>query len=466
MAREETGPVHWPSFGVACAAIAAIMLGLIFRGGLGAGLAALIGSAMCAIAAVAVMTSRPGAARQFVRANGVSIIALALLVLYVVATAGLLGAALPPHPLWGNADTYAASAAPFRAVEGLAALCAPLAAFAIGSVSVQTRDDRDRIAKLILGGALAFSVYALFTHASTGGVGGRLSVHFGSANSAATAFAIVSLISAAGAIRAVRRSRTHHRSVMRILAVAYEAPLAVSAFVLSLACLLLTASRGGQLAAAIGLSVLLAVHLLPKRSTNNSERRGAGLSVRTAVSGLALVLAGLMFVGGDYALRRFDQTAEDVIVREVLITEHAEAFVERKLIGHGLNAFTEVNAMIGTPENWLALSNVGSTHNIFVQALEELGLVGALLLAMVFAPALIRLAILAFSRRSGFEWAAGALAAALACLLHGLVDFGLQNPAIAALLAFCVGAFGIGVEPPSKRSTPRRRSARGPTVTT
>jgi hypothetical protein len=58
------------------------------------------------------------------------------------------------------------------------------------------------------------------------------------------------------------------------------------------------------------------------------------------------------------------------------------------------------------------------------------------MLAPLMARALRRLA----RGEGGVEWAAAALAMSALLLLHGLVDFALQVPAIAAFYAFMLGA--------------------------
>jgi hypothetical protein len=80
-----------------------------------------------------------------------------------------------------------------------------------------------------------------------------------------------------------------------------------------------------------------------------------------------------------------------------------------------------------------------------VQLLEETGILGAGLFVLMLAPPLFSAFGAALLGRSGSHWAAAAFAAFALALLHGVVDFGLQVPAIAAFLSFCLGAFSLRV---------------------
>ncbi len=95
--------------------------------------------------------------------------------------------------------------------------------------------------------------------------------------------------------------------------------------------------------------------------------------------------------------------------------------------------------MFATPQNWNAIGNIGSAHNIYVQALEETGVVGFALLGALVAFLLARgFRHVQDGRKRGQTWSAAVLASAVILLGHGWVDFGLQTPAIGALLAFCL----------------------------
>ncbi|MGH9888413.1 MAG: O-antigen ligase family protein, partial [bacterium] len=77
----------------------------------------------------------------------------------------------------------------------------------------------------------------------------------------------------------------------------------------------------------------------------------------------------------------------------------------------------------------------GEVHNEYLQALLDLGLIGAFLVTFLLGT-LLRQAV-----RAGREGAleAGVLGALLACCIHNLVDFNWQIPANAATFAALCG---------------------------
>jgi O-antigen ligase len=210
-----------------------------------------------------------------------------------------------------------------------------------------------------------------------------------------------------------------------------RAPLACAAFVACATALLLTASRAGAFSAAIAIIAFALLALIGMRS-----RGGVA-----ALAATLLVAAGLVSVGGQFALDRLDTLAGDRLHRDVMVETHWRAFQDRPVIGHGLNTFHELNQLYARPEDYHVLNTIGSAHNIYLQALEETGYVGFALFVLMLGPILARLLFAAIEGGSGSEWAAGAFAAALGALTHGFVDFGLQTPAIAALLMFALGAY-------------------------
>jgi len=218
------------------------------------------------------------------------------------------------------------------------------------------------------------------------------------------------------------------------------APLSLAAFMFCIACVIMTASRGGILAGLAGLIALASLLALSLRRANDGETAKAW---RPALA-LGGVAAALVLFGGQFLFERFEKIGESSNQdRRTVIETHWDAFLERPVWGHGLNTFHAINEAGATPENWRATRVVGAAHNIFVQALEEGGLIGGGLLFGAYGALILHAFWRALNASSGREWAAAAFAASLLALLHGLVDFGLNVPAISALLCFMLGAFTV-----------------------
>lgn len=378
---------------------------------------ALLSAVLCALLLVRLCAVEATILRAVLAAHSVSIAAALTFIALTAASAlpiwGPLG-----HPLWaefGFGASAALSISPFRTWEGLVALLAPMAAFSLGALSIRVKEDRDRLGRLTLGLALAFAFLALTIHLQTDTFNRRLLVQFNSPNSGATVFGVLAVLCAAALHSAELSAR---RSWIAALS---QAPMATAALILCSVCLLLTASRAGIVCTLAALILLAAL-----------MRNGRPMVV------LALV-ALVAILGGNFVLDRLQQLDGDG--RRTMTAVHWGAFLDRPVTGHGLNTFHELNALYATPDTWPALRGIGSAHNIYVQILEESGVLGALLLVMMVAPPLLKALRRAVRKRSGAVWGAAALSAFALALAHGAVDFALQTPAIAALLAFYLGAF-------------------------
>ncbi|MBL8551577.1 MAG: O-antigen ligase family protein [Hyphomonadaceae bacterium] len=401
-------------------ALGAIMVGLAAGGANTSELAALLSCALLALTLLAVLAAPRRTIAQWLRAHALSTAAAAAFVLWTTATA--IKGAGPADPLWralGIADG-AVSISPYRTLEGLVSFLSALSAFALASLAVRDREDRRSLGRLVVLCGLGVALYALVVHAAGAQ---RLMVNFGSANVAATLFGMSAIFAAAAAFRAARGRKG--------LAALAAPPLAAATLLLSLACLMLTASRAGILLTLIALIAFAILLLVGGRMRDRTQ-------TPAMLPWLAAFAALLFLAGGHFALARLEHLDSSAASRAVLIETHWRAFLERPLFGHGLNTFHELNAHAATPENLPALAGMGAAHNIFVQALEETGLFGALLFALMLTPPLSR--ALARAVR-GSVWAAAMCAAALLAFAHGLVDFSLQAPALAAYFSFCLGAF-------------------------
>jgi O-antigen ligase len=225
----------------------------------------------------------------------------------------------------------------------------------------------------------------------------------------------------------------------RWLSFIYAAPITTAALAFVIACLFLTGSRAG-LASLAGAFLLFFALIRPRAAPRWGP--DAAIWMIAAISGV------LLLVAGDFLLGRLMSVDIDADARRLMIESHWKAFLDRPLFGHGLNTFHEINLHYTDMETWRALNPIGAAHNVFVQTLEENGVFGAALFALMLAPPLWRAFQIVRMGAPGAEWAAAALAAFVFAFTHGLVDFGMQVPATAATLAYALGAFAGAAEKP------------------
>ncbi|QGZ93379.1 O-antigen ligase family protein [Terricaulis silvestris] len=405
-------------------------------------------SLMAAVLLVALMIGVAGAPRRdlasVLSANRLSILALLVFLAWAMAmTAPGLPLGLQSSPHWAPVANAPLSLSPFRTLEGAVALLGPAAAFLLGALVAPDPNARDWVGRWVVALTILYALIALYGFFSNDGhSGGRLDVGISSANAAATLFGVLTLVGAGLIVRGAR-GRLGQADQRHGLPASWSwaeflvrTPLSLAAVLLATTCLLLTASRGGLIATGVAF-ILFVIAFASQRLKQTYARSSALVAPLLAL----VILFVVLFVrGGERTVERFALASEDFEGREMLAKAHWQAFLERPLIGHGLNTYHEINALAATPENWSSLRIAGSAHNIYVQVLEETGLIGFALFALMLATPLSR----AFTRiaggGSGLEWAAIALATSALVLLHGLVDFGLQVPALAALFAFLVGA--------------------------
>ncbi len=422
----------------ALAASLLLVCGLLLEGANTAASAALFSASMAGALVIAALFSPRSALARVWRTHWLSILAIVIFITLAIATtapASLFG--LSPHPTWRDAPDAPLSLAPYRSLEGLVALLSACAAFLLGALLAQEREARSWSARWLIGaGALyALAGFALFY---AGRSGPRLDVGVSSANVAAIVFAAFALIAVASIARAWRGADGDAPAHPSHGALAiFNAPLSLGVLLIMFAALLLTASRGGLVCALLGLIVL--VILLASRGLKASSWRAGALAAPLLL--IAAALVALFVRGGDDVMARFALAEDDWLQRQLLIDAHWPLVLERPWLGHGLNTYHELNIQALTQDNWRALEGVGSAHNIYVQTLEETGIVGLCLLsAALGAPILMALARV-IGAKPGAEWAGAAFAISLILLAHGLVDFALQTPAVAALYAYLLGAW-------------------------
>lgn len=427
--------------------LAIIFTALVLEGANNAAAASLLTMTLCLALAIAIFTTRRGELSRVLATNAGSIAAaLVFIVAAFVSVAPSLACAFTPDPNWAlvAADPAPLSISPYRTLEGVVAFLAPCAAFLLGALTAPERRARDWVGRWMVVLALLYGflgLYLFFAIGAAGGANARLDVGVSSANAAAALFGVFMLVAAALIVRGARGrlgdgGGPDLPSPWLWAAPLVRAPLSVATMLVLFACLLLTASRGGLIATGVAFVVFAAA--LWAQSFKHSSVRGGVIAAPVLL--LVATLAILFARGGDDVLQRFALATEDMEIRRTLAEAHWAQFLDRPLLGHGLNSYHELNTLAATPHNWQALRAPGSTHNIIIQVLEETGLVGLGLWVLMLATPLMRALARMAAGKHGTEWAAAAFAAAALLVLHGLVDFALQVPAIAALFAFMLGA--------------------------
>lgn len=208
-------------------------------------------------------------------------------------------------------------------------------------------------------------------------------------------------------------------------------PYLVAALVLGTA-VLLSHSRAAFLCTGLALVVLIGSLVM---SGVLRPRLALMLSVMVAMVG-----AVALIVSGDTTIKRLANTSPNQAGdgRAEVYALVTQAIGDAPWTGHGLGAFLPAFQMyrdtsLPEPEEWQY------AHSVHLETAMDLGLPAAA--ALYGATALVLLTCVQGlrRRRRGHIYPATALAVATLLVAHGLVDFSLQMPAIAATLALLLG---------------------------
>jgi len=204
---------------------------------------------------------------------------------------------------------------------------------------------------------------------------------------------------------------------------------------------MLTQSRAGAAAAAIGVLVFLVAR---------GWRRPRSLIPLLLIPLPLLAYVALSFGGA--TLARFGEM--DLGGRIAVYSAIVENLGERLWLGHGLGAFHDTFRPYLPLEVATAEWNVA--HNSYLENLWELGLVAALAFYGVLLAVVWRLGTGTVVRRQNASIPAMALGVIAAGAVHSTVEFPLQIPACAALFAALIGIGWVQSFGQSDRSTPAR----------
>lgn len=336
-----------------------------------------------------------------------------------------------PHPIWAmtGSEVRAGTLNRFQTTMEVIKLTGLACAFLLGVLQGGRPDQARRTIYLLvtIGAVYAVAAMILLGTGTQALSTPRLTGGFLSPNSAATVFGVLIVIGTGVALRQWRRSSAAGWRAALVGTGPIGAALALFA-----TCLLLTGSRAGLAATAGAMLILLCWQAATGGAGRISRwRRGVA-----ALAALAVVaIGGWGHVLGD----RLGSLGADAAVRRGIMDAHWRAFLDAPWFGHGLGSFRELNAMAMSEATYADLWPIRSAHNVYLQWLEEAGVVGS---AAMFS--LIGLVIWIGLRRAASAWrgaelARGLVAANVVVLLHGMTDYALQEPSIAALWAFTLG---------------------------
>ena len=215
-----------------------------------------------------------------------------------------------------------------------------------------------------------------------------------------------------------------------------------------LACLVLTASRSGAIAfsAALTLNVVIFQWKKPQKITGVNRQWAHYVVPAALMVGLVLSTQVLM--------SRLANLDTDWSGRKTLFDLHWRAFTQSPLTGYGLGSFSDLNKLLVVPNSFGALWYVRATHNVYLQWMEETGVIGAALMFAIVGLILVEIVRGLAMRSSMHGLMRGVLAASALLMIQGLADFTLQTPGTAILWALILG-LGYGVATGGHRSMVR-----------
>lgn len=349
------------------------------------------------------------------------------------------------HPVWSylgdgeGAITVDRSSLLLNVVRLLGLACLFVAARIVGASETRRRA---LIWWLVL--ALgAFAALAIINHVSFRPKF-RLVATLLSPNSAATLMGVGVVFSVMFFSQALQRAG----GSFRLERLGLDASLSLGLAAVFAVALALTASRAGVFSTVVGLAVLLTWQVLAQ---------GRKIRAIAIIGGAAalLVVIGVAMRSAELTAARLENFGNDVAVRQQIFDVHWQAFQTSPWFGFGLGSFPIVNQLVATTETLGVLFDVRATHNLYLQWLEEAGIVGGLFMAAWLLTALWRVAVEGVKPGTAGAMARATIAAALVVLLHGLSDFAVQVPALQALFALGLGA--MTAVAPSRRA--RRATA-------
>lgn len=273
-------------------------------------------------------------------------------------------------------------------------------------------------------------------------VKGRLTGAFSSANSAATLFGSISVITFGRLIGRFSLWDSHIPFIERI------DPFYGLIFTPCFTALVLTLSRTGLAVTVFCIAALtMAVWW---------RRKSAGVAMVLLIAGIAAA-SGMLASPLSILMDRFKNLHEDIAVRQMIMSAHLEIAEKRPWFGTGLGSFNAINSAIVNDQNYNALSLIRAAHSVYLQWFEETGIVGVSVLVLLNLAILVPILLAALRRQRMSERLWGILFAYGVFLLHGLTDYAFQEQTLALYAALLLGigyAVSSNVTPPPVEDDP------------
>jgi O-antigen ligase len=372
-----------------------------------------------------------------------------------------------PDPVWGFVPAKGiVSVDPYATVIELIKLLGLAATFLVGCIVGDDNERGTRLIRAILRVGIIYCAWAFLDHFTSPELlfgeprpfgAYRLSASFLSGNTAATLFGVLAILNLTDLVRQYERTRSSRGfSVREIERFLPRLVLPLVGMALSATCLILTMSRSGITATAAMAIILLGAIAIAQ------SRRGAlsvPLVATSAILGGLLIASAAMNLDALHA--RVSLLDSDAVLRSRIFAAHFAAFQDGPWMGYGLGSFGHINAMIMDPKNVSALDRLGAAHDVFIQWLEEGGILGAG--AMFATIGLVALQIVGGVRvqTRSRTWLLAMLAVLGLFVIHGATDYALEVPSMATFLSLLLGlAFAMS----RPRLSTRNRRAETPFV--
>lgn len=367
------------------------------------------------------------------------------------------------HPVWQSTDaldttaTKAISLSPHLFGESAARMLSYLCIFLTALLLGRDPQQAKLILKAIAFAAAAYALYGLVVQASSAktilfyskwAYQEFLTSTFVNKNSYAT-YAGLGLIATLALLwnslkhKPKEASRDFSRANLLVRKFVRQDSLFLLLSVIVAGALILTSSRAGIFSGVVGAAVFTVLLAL-------SRRWRLTLWLPMLMGGLFLLMVLIVF-SGNYLIERMEREQIDAasLIRLNLYDAVLAAIDTRPLLGHGLGSFSDTIRFFVTQPSpkWF-----DHAHNDYLELMLELGIPAALLLIGAIGMMAGICLKGALNRRHMEIFPILGAAATLLVGVHGLFDFSLQIPAVAATYA---AFLGLGVAQSWSLSTSR-----------